>query len=80
LETLALGQDVSATLAEFVRSGDLSSSPVGVWRPFTATDRATMILDRGSELVVDHLAERLDFWADQHGVSAAPLSALGAGE
>ncbi|MGP3534262.1 carboxylesterase/lipase family protein [Microbacterium sp. RD1] len=78
--TVALGHDLGATLAQFVRTGNLAAGAVGDWRPYTAADRATMVLDRRSEVVVDHLAERLDFWADSRDLSTRPLAWLGAGE
>jgi para-nitrobenzyl esterase len=74
--TVALGENVSATLAEFVTSGDLSSSALGAWPLYTDDSRSTMIMDRNSHVEVDHLADRLDFWTSQRGVAARPLSAL----
>jgi para-nitrobenzyl esterase len=78
-ETVALGESVSASVAEFIRTGDLSHSALGDWPAYTNEDRATMIIDRTSHVENDHLAERLDFWQSQRGSSAQPLSTVGVG-
>lgn len=79
-ETIALGQATSAALAQFVTTGDLTDSPLGHWPLFEAGARNTMIIDRRSHVVSDHLAERLDFWESQRGASLAPLSTMAVAE
>jgi hypothetical protein len=39
-----------------------------------------MIIDRESRVVRDHLADRLDFWQSQRGVSVTPLSTMASAE
>jgi para-nitrobenzyl esterase len=78
--TVALGENVSSSLAQFVRSGDLSQGALGAWPLFIDSERSTMIIDRTSQVVTDRLAERLDFWNSQRGSAAKPLSSIGAVE
>ena len=75
-ETVALGKNVADTVAEFVRTGDLSSSALGAWPVFTEGARSTMVIDRTSRVATDHLGERLDFWQSQRGSSARPMSVV----
>ncbi|WP_375400073.1 carboxylesterase/lipase family protein [uncultured Amnibacterium sp.] len=76
-ETRALADDISASVAQFIRTGDLSSSPLGTWPVFTAEQRATMVMDRSSQVVQDRLADRLDFWQANSAESVESLTSLG---
>jgi len=73
-----LAHGFSSSVAGFVRSGD-PSGPLGDWPAFTPKTRATQVLGATSRIEVDRLADRLDFWARNRGVSVPPLSALSAG-
>jgi para-nitrobenzyl esterase len=75
--TIALGRDLSASVAQFIRTGDLSDSALGDWPAYTDEDRATMVLDRESRVVLRIRGERLDFWAGQRGTAAQPLATMG---
>ena len=78
--TVDLGQRVSATLAQFVATGDLAASALGPWPAYETETPRTMIIDRESRVVRDHLADRLDFWQSQRGVSVTPLSTMASAE
>ena len=64
--TRALAQRTSATLAQFVATGELGDSPLGDWPPFTGDHRATMVIDIESVVELERNAARLDFWRRQH--------------
>lgn len=79
-ETRALADGISATVAQFVRTGDLTSSPLGPWPAFTTGQRNTMVMDRSSRVVQDRIADRLDFWQANSAESVQPLTSIGAVE
>ncbi len=75
-ETIALGAAVSATLAQFVATGDLAGSALGDWPAYDVDAPATMVMDRRPHVAHDHLGARLDFWQAQRGTSLQPLSTM----
>ncbi len=72
-----LGEQVSAVVADFVRTGDLSRSSLGPWPMFTETHRNTMIIDTAAQVALRRRGAVLDFWASQRGSARAPLSTTG---
>lgn len=72
-----IARRVSAAVAQFVTSGDLTDSALGKWPAFTPASRVTMVLDRKSGAATDHVAERLDFWEAHRAETAAPLDSVG---
>ena len=79
--TRVLAQRVSASLAQFVSTGDLGDSPLGDWSGFTTDHRATMVIDVDPRVELDHDAPRLDFWSRHRGsVIADTLDAAHGGE
>jgi para-nitrobenzyl esterase len=52
-----MGALMSQTWIEFASGGVPSHPDLPEWRPYTPQDRATMLLDLPSRLVVDHDAE-----------------------
>lgn len=78
--TRALADDISSAVAQFIRSGDLTSSPLGPWPAYDPARRTTMVLDRASRAVEDRIADRLDFWEDSSASSVQPLNSIGAAE
>ena len=48
-----LAAKVSATIIEFARSGSPNAGTLPEWKPYTAGERATMVLNDESELVAD---------------------------
>ncbi len=77
-ETIRLAADASDAVAQFVRTGDLTSSALGPWPTFGAGDRITKVIDRRSRNQSGRLADRLDFWASHRDVSMPILSTVGA--
>jgi len=53
---------VSEAWAAFARSGDPSHPGIPKWAPYTADNRATMLLDVPCRLEVDPFREELDAW------------------
>jgi carboxylesterase type B len=68
----------SSAAAAFVRSGD-PSGELGEWPAFTPARRATQVLGATSQVEIDRLADRLDFWTRNLGKSAPALSTIGEG-
>ncbi|CAN5153933.1 carboxylesterase family protein [soil metagenome] len=77
--TRVLASATSASLAQFVRTGDLAHGPLGPWPTYTESERWTMVLDRRSHLERDNLADRLDFWAAHRDEAASPLASTTGG-
>jgi para-nitrobenzyl esterase len=65
-----LAQDMSGTIAQFVRTGSPDGGPLGSWPAFAPTDRKTLVIDLESTVDRDHKAERLDFWSASNLVPA----------
>lgn len=68
---------MSATWAQFVRTGSPDGGSLGPWPRYTADERNTLVIDRTSRVVRDHKAERLDFWARQGSGAVPPLANTG---
>lgn len=73
--TVALGEAISRSVAQFVSTGDLGDSPLGPWPVYTEADRATMVINRVSHVEANLLAERFGFWSSHRNASAGPLAA-----
>jgi para-nitrobenzyl esterase len=65
-----LAEDMSGTIAQFVRTGSPDGGPLGAWPSFVPDDRETMVIDVTSTVDRDHKSERLDFWAAHSTVPA----------
>jgi para-nitrobenzyl esterase len=74
-----VARQVSAAVAQFVTTGDLTASPLGEWPEFTPASRVTMVIDNPAGAAADHIADRLDFWEAHRTETAGPLESVGAG-
>ncbi len=74
--TRALAERVSATVAQFVATGELGNSPLGDWTPYSAERPATMVIDIESGVELDHDGARLDFWQEHRGSLGDSLDAV----
>jgi carboxylesterase type B len=55
---------MSATWAAFARSGKPDNPSIPHWPSYTASDRATLILDRDCRIANDYGAEERNLWKE----------------
>ncbi|GAB1262311.1 carboxylesterase/lipase family protein [Aurantivibrio plasticivorans] len=68
-EERALAAKVSSTWIEFARSGNPNAGTLPTWKPFTRTQRNTMVINNNSENVIDPIASRREIMQDVLGLS-----------
>jgi para-nitrobenzyl esterase len=59
-----LARRMSATWAAFARAGNPDNPSIPHWPSYTASDRATLILDRECRIANDHGAEARSLWKE----------------
>jgi para-nitrobenzyl esterase len=65
-----LAEQVSGTIARFVKTGSADGGPLGAWPETTPDARITMVIGVESRAERDRNAERIAFWRSHHSVPA----------
>jgi para-nitrobenzyl esterase len=70
-DAVGLSRAMRKAWLAFARTGEPVAEELGAWRPYTAADRATLILGRRPEMVRAPLEEERRFWEPHLAIPAA---------